>query len=305
MLLTAVPVGFFAGLFGIGGGLITVPFLFFIFETLGIEKQYLMHLAVGTSFAIIIPPLITVGSNPAPSSSDAINDVVVVLPCVPPTAIDHLSRINSPSISARRTTGINRSLAANTSGLSALTAEETTTTWTSLKFAAFSNSKLSHSIFENSKLFGSDFSYTDLQYSNFESANLSGANLQDANLQNSNFKNANLQFVNFKNPFKAMTSEFDYFSNVNFEGANFYGAYLNKSDLSDTNLKNSNFEGTDLRHANLSGSDLSTSLGFPVDTLQKAQPLVQIFPRIITVECFLDQLSPLLGLISSHRIVQY
>ena len=55
MLITAIPVGFFAGLFGIGGGLITVPFLFFIFETLNIDKQYLMHLAVGTSFSIIIP----------------------------------------------------------------------------------------------------------------------------------------------------------------------------------------------------------------------------------------------------------
>ena len=55
MIATAFPVGFFAGLFGIGGGLITVPFLFFIFEALGVEKTYLMHLAVGTSFAIIIP----------------------------------------------------------------------------------------------------------------------------------------------------------------------------------------------------------------------------------------------------------
>ena len=55
MIATAFPVGFFAGLFGIGGGLITVPFLFFIFETLDIDKNYLMHLAVGTSFAIIIP----------------------------------------------------------------------------------------------------------------------------------------------------------------------------------------------------------------------------------------------------------
>ena len=55
MILTAVPVGFFAGLFGIGGGLITVPFLFFIFEALGVDKTYIMHLAVGTSFAIIIP----------------------------------------------------------------------------------------------------------------------------------------------------------------------------------------------------------------------------------------------------------
>ena len=55
MILTAFPVGFFAGLFGIGGGLITVPFLFFIFETLNINQSYIMHLAVGTSFSIIIP----------------------------------------------------------------------------------------------------------------------------------------------------------------------------------------------------------------------------------------------------------
>ena len=55
MILTAFPVGFFAGLFGIGGGLITVPFLFFIFETLNVDKSYIMHLAVGTSFSIIIP----------------------------------------------------------------------------------------------------------------------------------------------------------------------------------------------------------------------------------------------------------
>ncbi len=55
MVLTAIPVGFFAGLFGIGGGLITVPFLFFIFDSLNINQDYLMHLAVGTSFAIIIP----------------------------------------------------------------------------------------------------------------------------------------------------------------------------------------------------------------------------------------------------------
>jgi len=55
MLLTAFPVGFVAGLFGIGGGLITVPFLYYVFNSLGVDQQYLMHLAVGTSFAIIIP----------------------------------------------------------------------------------------------------------------------------------------------------------------------------------------------------------------------------------------------------------
>tara|TARA_B100001250_G_scaffold374350_1_gene361107 strand:- start:1744 stop:2529 length:786 start_codon:yes stop_codon:yes gene_type:complete len=55
MAFTAIPVGFVAGLFGIGGGLITVPFLYYIFGQIGIDHQYIMHLAVGTSFAIIIP----------------------------------------------------------------------------------------------------------------------------------------------------------------------------------------------------------------------------------------------------------
>ena len=55
MALIAVPVGFVAGLFGIGGGLITVPFLFYVFGALNLDQSYIMHLAVGTSFAIIIP----------------------------------------------------------------------------------------------------------------------------------------------------------------------------------------------------------------------------------------------------------
>ena len=43
MVLTAFPVGFLAGLFGIGGGLITVPFLFFIFNSFNINQDYLMY----------------------------------------------------------------------------------------------------------------------------------------------------------------------------------------------------------------------------------------------------------------------
>ena len=55
MILTAIPVGFFAGLFGIGGGLISVPFLYYVFSSFGVDQAYIMHLAVGTSFSIIIP----------------------------------------------------------------------------------------------------------------------------------------------------------------------------------------------------------------------------------------------------------
>ena len=55
MALAAIPVGFVAGLFGVGGGLITVPVLFYIFDSAGLDRSFIMHLAVGTSFAIIIP----------------------------------------------------------------------------------------------------------------------------------------------------------------------------------------------------------------------------------------------------------
>ncbi len=55
MAVSAVIVGFMAGFFGIGGGLIMVPILFYIFNYAGIEQAFIMHLALGTSFSIIIP----------------------------------------------------------------------------------------------------------------------------------------------------------------------------------------------------------------------------------------------------------
>ena len=58
MSCTAIVAGFFAGFFGIGGGIITVPCLFYIFGSVGIDQSFIMHLAVGTSFAIIIPTAI-------------------------------------------------------------------------------------------------------------------------------------------------------------------------------------------------------------------------------------------------------
>jgi len=55
MAASAVVVGFMAGFFGIGGGLIMVPILFYLFSFAGIEQVFIMHLAIGTSFSIIIP----------------------------------------------------------------------------------------------------------------------------------------------------------------------------------------------------------------------------------------------------------
>ena len=55
MSASAVVVGFMAGFFGIGGGLIMVPILFYIFSFVGIDQAFIMHLAIGTSFSIIIP----------------------------------------------------------------------------------------------------------------------------------------------------------------------------------------------------------------------------------------------------------
>jgi len=55
MASAAVVTGFMAGFFGIGGGLIMVPILFYLFSFAGIEQTFIMHLALGTSFSIIIP----------------------------------------------------------------------------------------------------------------------------------------------------------------------------------------------------------------------------------------------------------
>ena len=54
-LLTGVFVGFFAGLLGLGGGSVMVPILSMIFVARGYSPDHVVHMALATSMATIIP----------------------------------------------------------------------------------------------------------------------------------------------------------------------------------------------------------------------------------------------------------
>lgn len=55
LLFTGVVAGLIAVLFGVGGGIDIVPILFWIFTSLDFPNQILMHMAIGSSLATIIP----------------------------------------------------------------------------------------------------------------------------------------------------------------------------------------------------------------------------------------------------------
>lgn len=55
LLVAGAVVGFLAGLFGVGGGAVSVPVLYETFAFTGVDDTLRMPLAVGTSLALIIP----------------------------------------------------------------------------------------------------------------------------------------------------------------------------------------------------------------------------------------------------------
>ena len=59
LLATGAVAGVLAGLLGVGGGIVTVPVLFLLFDFLDVPPAVAMHLAVGTSLATIIPTSIS------------------------------------------------------------------------------------------------------------------------------------------------------------------------------------------------------------------------------------------------------
>lgn len=55
LILAGAAVGLLAGMFGVGGGAVSVPVFFELFRVLDYPEEVRMPLAVGTSLAVIIP----------------------------------------------------------------------------------------------------------------------------------------------------------------------------------------------------------------------------------------------------------
>ena len=56
---TGVFAGVLAGLLGVGGGIVIVPVLFFLFQSFGVSSESAMLVATATSLATIIPTSIS------------------------------------------------------------------------------------------------------------------------------------------------------------------------------------------------------------------------------------------------------
>ena len=55
IVAAGIVAGLLAGVFGVGGGAVIVPVLYQVYSIIGVEESVRMHLAIGTSIAVIAP----------------------------------------------------------------------------------------------------------------------------------------------------------------------------------------------------------------------------------------------------------
>ena len=55
LIVTGTFAGLIAGLLGVGGGIVIVPVLYFLFQSVGVSAQSAMMIATATSLATIVP----------------------------------------------------------------------------------------------------------------------------------------------------------------------------------------------------------------------------------------------------------
>jgi uncharacterized membrane protein YfcA len=67
--LSGAIAGLLAGLLGVGGGVVVIPIMVFIFTAQGLPQQYIMHMALGTSLFGAICRCITPSERRPPSGS--------------------------------------------------------------------------------------------------------------------------------------------------------------------------------------------------------------------------------------------
>lgn len=80
--VTGIATGTLSAMFGAGGGMVMVPVMYWIEITLGIPQQFLMHIAVGTSLAVMMIAIINTIVSHARSGNIQWNIVIRMMPLI-------------------------------------------------------------------------------------------------------------------------------------------------------------------------------------------------------------------------------